>query len=110
MIHPRIQSYIDKVKKSDVVDVKIDVLSSLNDLGATETEAIFVLHQGFGMSLDNAQSFVFGSGIFEGELVQDIADQTFIFSNYDPDSKYIDNSDQVKYPMKREKRPDKDNG
>lgn len=102
-VHPKICKYIDLLKKAGVSQIKNNeekVLTLLKKDGATQTEAIITLHLGFNIDMGESEKIVFPSKIWERESLQDIAYQTFLYMNYNPDDPdfYYD-EDSVKFSL-----------
>jgi hypothetical protein len=102
-LHPKIREFISLINEAGInkfVGNEKQVLTILKNNCATQTEAVIVIHLGFGISLDESESIVFPSKIWEREDLQDIAYQTFLYMNYNPaDSDFSYNDDNVKFPL-----------
>lgn len=86
-IHPQIKKLIDSCKQAGIEKLagnEQKILFILKNNGATQTEAIITLHLGFNI-IDEAEKIVYASEMWEKEPLQDIAYQTFLYMNYNPD-------------------------
>ena len=87
-IHPRIKKFIDLLKWAGINEHEIkktDSLRILMEKGSTSTEAMVVIHQGFKISDVEAEKIVKESKLWAPEDIEDIAYQTFLYMNYNPD-------------------------
>ena len=102
-IHPKISKYIDQIKATGISEIKGNekkVLALLKENGSTQTEAIIVLHLGFNIDIGESEKIVFPSDIWERESLQDIAYQTFVYMNYNPnDPNYYYDKDSVRFSL-----------
>ena len=101
-IHPKIQNCIDSLKEAGINEIRGNekALVHLKEIGATQTEAVIAFHLGFNISIGEAEKIVYPSGVWERESLADIAYQTFLYMNYnpdDPDFHYDENS--VKFSL-----------
>ncbi|HQV87124.1 MAG TPA: hypothetical protein PKZ90_14400 [Chitinophagaceae bacterium] len=68
--------------------------------GSTATEAAIVLHLGFNFSLVNAETYIRALQLWESEDIQDIAYQTFLYMNYNPeDPNFSYDENNVKFSL-----------
>ena len=59
------------------------------------------LHQGFEFSVNDAENFVRPINTWNYEEIQDIAYQTFLYMNYNPDDPdFYNDGDIVRFPLK----------
>lgn len=102
-IHPKIKRFVDLLKWAGIDNFKIntaDALQILKEKGATSTEAMVVAHQGFDIATDEAERIVKQSKFWEPEEIQDIAYQTFLYMNYNPDDpNFSYDDDSVKFSL-----------
>jgi len=85
-MHPKIKQFIDLLKSNslhDIIDGKS--LNILKENGATSTEAMIAIHLGFSVPDVEAEKIVLASNLWERESMQDIAYQTFLYMNYNPE-------------------------
>jgi hypothetical protein len=85
-MHPKIKQFVDLLKASsfqNVIDQKS--LNILKENGATSTEAMITIHLGFLVPEVEAEKVVLASNLWERESIQDIAYQTFLYMNYNPE-------------------------
>ncbi|MCD2424472.1 hypothetical protein LQ567_16955 [Niabella pedocola] len=86
LIHPRNKSLIEVLDSSGIgIEKGSKILMLLKQNGATQTEAIIAYHIKFGVPLDDVEKLVYPSSIWEKESLQEIAYQTFLYFNYNPD-------------------------
>ena len=84
-IHPKIKHIIGEIKNSGYDTIHESNIEALWKTGATATEAAITLHLGFNYELKDAEDLIRKSDLWEPEAIQDIAYQTFIYMNYNPD-------------------------
>lgn len=103
-IHPTISKYINLLKEAGILKVENNerkLLTLLKENGATQTEAIIVLHLGYNNDLGEGEKMVFSSNVWDREDLQDIAYQTFLYMNYNPDDpNYYSDENSVKFSLK----------
>jgi hypothetical protein len=102
-IHPKISKYIKLLKEAGITKVENnekEVLTLLKRNGATQTEAIIVLHLGLNIGIGESEKIVFPSNVWERESLQDIAYQTFLYMNYNPDNpNFYYDEDSLKFSL-----------
>ena len=89
-IHPKIKGLIEllekyKITREDLQKHDSYGLEILKETEASSTEAMVVLHQGFGFTTIAAEEIVKASKLWMPEAIQDIAYQTFLYTSYNPD-------------------------
>ena len=101
MHHPKIEMIGDLIKEyNPPVLLSFDTLRFLKEKGATATEAAITLFSVFGVPDEEAEKFVYESGIWEPENINDIFDQTLIYLFYDPNSEsYKVNKRKIRIPI-----------
>lgn len=105
MVHPKIQQFIDAARKHGYNTASESLLLFLRDLGATQTEATFVLDHGFSMTSEESENYVLNSKIFNGETMEDFVYQTFLYANYDPENPHFKyDNNMVQFPLDRKKK------
>ncbi|MDX1935517.1 MAG: hypothetical protein SFU21_00290 [Flavihumibacter sp.] len=102
-IHPQIGKFIDFLKEAGIDELtgnEDKILSILKDNGATQTEAVITLHLGFNIIDEGAEKIVYSSDLWEKEPLQDIAYQTFLYMNYNPeDPDFFYDENKVKFSL-----------
>lgn len=100
-IHSKIKNFIKIIKRKRQDSIDENDLKILYEGGATATEAAITLHLGFDFSDVNAERFVKYSQLWQPENIQDVAYQTFLYMNYDPDDpNFSYDDDKVKFSLK----------
>ena len=113
-IHPKIKHFISLLKEHGISDAEIknkisDALKILKESKTTSTEAIVVFHQGFGFPDIEAEAIVKSSKLWDPEAIQDIAYQTFLYLNYNPeDPNFFYDDNKVRFPLFRKKKENED--
>ena len=82
LLHPVIQKFSLLIQDEENDLLSDVVLNKLLEAGATATEATMVLHLAFDVNLENAEEFVFNSGIFPKEEINDVAYKTYEYLYY----------------------------
>jgi hypothetical protein len=102
-IHPKIEKLINVIKVNGINEISNNhkpIINILKKYGATQTEAIITIHLGFSATLENAEKIVYASNVWEKEPLQEIAYQTFLYMNYDPDDPdFSYNPTSIKFPL-----------
>ena len=102
IVHPKIENFINCIREGgyDIANRKEEALNVLWSIGATATEAAITLHLGFNYPLAEAEKLIRSSQLWEPETIQDIAYQTFLYMNYNPDDpNFSYDEDKVKFPL-----------
>lgn len=100
IIHPKIKHLIDALKKDNNSSIDENDVKNLWESGTTATEAAIVLHLGFNFSLVNAETYIQAFQLWPPEDIQDIAYQTFLYMNYNPeDTNFSNDEDKVKFSL-----------
>jgi hypothetical protein len=108
-IHPQVQTLINFLKDEGIDELLSNerkALKILKNKGATQTQAVVALHLGFNITDEKAEKIVYSSDLWEREDLQDIAYQTFLYMNYNPeDTDFSYDEHSVKFSLIRQ--PDK---
>ena len=103
MIHPHILQLIEIIKKAGHTNVDDGMIKELISIGATSTQATFVIHQGFNIELLAAEKIILEYiSLFKPTDIADVAYETFLYDNYDPnDPNFEETEDMVRFSLKR---------
>ena len=100
IIHPKISHFIAILNKGNSNSIDENDIKKLWESGATATEAAIVLHLGFNFQLANAETYIYAFQLWQPENIQDIAYQTFLYMNYNPeDPNFLNDEDKVKFSI-----------
>jgi hypothetical protein len=87
-LHPKIERFINIIKETGINEINRNdkkMANILKESGATSTEAMISIHLGLGIADIEAETIINSSQLWEPEHIQDIAYQTFLYMNYNPD-------------------------
>jgi hypothetical protein len=103
MIHPDISKLINLAKQNGFNNPDRETIVFLSTQNASQTQAIFVLYQGYGITLEKAEEMIQKDGkLFKPESLEDSIYETFLYENYDPhDPNFKADENMVRFSMKR---------